>query len=191
MKSGRGDRRLGTIRSDMVSHAERVGGSVPGGKQVAVCFADLVGFTHLAETLAPEQVGVVVDRFETLVGEHVPPAARHVKTVGDGAMIVTDRAPLALRAARRLVESAEALDDDFPRIHAGVAAGTAITSGSDWYGAPVNLASRLAECAPPGEIYATDEVQELTGGALAPAGTRRLDGIEEAVAVFSLSPGTN
>lgn len=179
---------LNLVRSDMVSHAERVSGSVPGGKQVAVCFADMAGFTHLADTLAPEQVRDVVDRFETLVREHVPPAARHVKTVGDGAMIVTDRAPLALRAAQRLVRSADALGEDFPRIHAGIAAGTAITSGGDWYGAPVNLASRLAECAPPGEIYATDEVHELTGEALKPAGTRRLDGIEEAVAVFSISP---
>ncbi len=33
-----------------------------------------------------------------------------------------------------------------------------------------------------------DEVHELTGEALKPAGTRRLDGIEEAVAVFSISP---
>jgi adenylate cyclase len=179
---------LNLVRSDMVSHAERVSGSVPGGKQVAVCFADLAGFTHLAETLTPEQVGDVVGRFETLVSEHAPPAARHVKTVGDGAMIVTDKAALALRAAQGLVKAADALGDDFPRIHAGVAAGTAITSGGDWYGAPVNLASRLAECAPPGEIYATDEVHELTGNTLEPVGTRRLNGIEEVVAVFSLSP---
>jgi adenylate cyclase len=179
---------LNLVRSDMVSHAERVSGSLPGGKHVTVCFADLAGFTHLAETHSPEQIRAVVGRFEMLVRQHAPPAARHVKTVGDGAMIVTDKAPLALCAAQRLVQAAGALGDHFPRIHAGVAAGVAVTSGGDWYGAPVNLASRLAECAPPGEIYATDEVHELTGHALAPAGTRRLNGIEQAVPVFSLSP---
>jgi adenylate cyclase len=178
---------LNLVRSDMVSHAERVSGSLPGSKHVTVCFADLAGFTHLAETRSPEQVGAVVGRFEMLVHEHAPPAARHVKTVGDGAMIVTDKAPLALRAAQRLVHAADALGEHFPRIHAGLAAGMAVTSGGDWYGAPVNLASRLAECAPPGEIYATEEVHELTGQALAPAGTRRLNGIEHAVPVFSLS----
>jgi adenylate cyclase len=179
---------LNLVRSDMVSHAELVNGSLPGGQHVTVCFADLAGFTRLAESLSPEEVGAVVRRFETLVREHTPAAARHVKTVGDGAMIVTDKAPLALDAAQRLMQAADALADRFPRIHAGIAAGLAIASGGDWYGAPVNLASRLAECAPAGEIYATDEVRQLTGETFAPAGIRRLSGIDRAIPVFSLAP---
>jgi adenylate cyclase len=180
---------LTLVRSDVVGHAERIHNSLPGGHEVAVCFADLAGFTRLAETRPPEDVTGVIKRFEALVQEHTPESARHVKTIGDGAMIITDEAALAVQAAERLIAAAEEIADGFPPIHAGVAYGVAITSGGDWYGEPVNLASRLAECSSPGEIYATEKVTQGVEGPFSSAGTRRLSGVEEAVPVFVRPPG--
>lgn len=181
---------LNLVRSDIVTHAQRISGGLPGGHHVAVCFADLAGFTRLTEALPPEEIGAMIKQFEALVREHTPPAARHVKTIGDGAMIVTDDTSLALGAAQGLVDAAETTSNEFPPIHAGVAVGTAINSGGDWYGQPINLASRLADCAPPGQVYAAEEVAELMAEQFTLVGTRRLSGIGHAVPVFALERAT-
>ena len=61
-----------------------------------------------------------------------------------------------LDAALALVEAAEREGEDFPLLRAGVAAGGALPRGGDWYGRPVNLASRITAIARPGSVL-TDE----------------------------------
>lgn len=177
---------LNLVRSDVVGRTELATGSLPNSREIAVCFADLTDFTRLGETLNPEAVGALVRSFDELVQDNTPPGARHVKTVGDAAMLVSEDPHALLEAARRLVAAAETTDGGMPRIHAGIAMGRAVTQQGDWYGRPVNLASRLAESAPPGHIYATEAVREVTGARFEYAGVRRPKGIDEELPVFCL-----
>jgi adenylate cyclase len=180
---------LQLIRSDVVSQAERAVGRLPGGHDVAVCFADLADFTTLGETVSAEELGRLVRRFEALVQTSTRSGVRHVKTVGDATMLVAEEPAAVLDVAVALIEGVDGMGDGFPKIHAGIAVGHAVTRNGDWYGRPVNLASRLAECAPPGQIYVTEEVCKTTSRPFGDVGQLRPKGLNRDVHVFCLDPG--
>ena len=85
-----------------------------------------------------------------------------------------------LEAALALLEATEAEQDGFPRITVGIARGAAISRGGDWFGHPVNLASRVTSTARPGSILVTEEVKEAAGEEdyrYSFAGERKLKGV--------------
>jgi adenylate cyclase len=58
-------------QGEAINAAERSGGQLPGSREIAVGFADLVGFTRLGEELAPEELGRLSARLEALTSEVV------------------------------------------------------------------------------------------------------------------------
>ena len=73
----------------------------PTADEVTVCFADMVDFTQLGETLDPEALGAVTGRLGELAAAVVEPPVRLVKMIGDAAMIVgPEPAAGARRGAR-------------------------------------------------------------------------------------------
>ena len=111
---------------------------------------------------------------------------RLIKTIGDAAMLVSPHNDRLLEAALDLLDAAEAEGEAFPALHAGLARGPALARGGDWYGRPVNLASRITSFARPGTVVAAEEVKETAEGDYdwSFAGKRRFKGIDEQVAVF-------
>ena len=65
-----------------------------------------------------------------------------------------------LELALELIDAADAEGEDFPQLRVGVAAGAALSRAGDWYGRPVNLASRVTAIARPGSVLATREVRD-------------------------------
>ena len=176
------------LRHQAVSLAMLESGDRLGARDVAVAFADLVGFTRLGEELAAEQVGAVAARLSELASEIASPPVRLVKTIGDAAMLVSLDAGALVSAAVRLIEAADDAPD-LPRLRAGAAFGPALTRSGDWYGRPVNLASRITGVADPGTVSASAELRDATEHlAWAFAGMRRLKGIEEEIEVYRLEP---
>ncbi len=97
-----------------------------------------------------------------------------------------------LDAALRLVEAAEDEDEGFPPLHAGIARGQVLGRGGDWYGCPVNLASRITGFARPGSVVAAEEVREAArndGWAWSYAGNRRFKGVRGEVSVYRVRRG--
>jgi adenylate cyclase len=177
--------------TESVSAAELSAGALPSAREVGVCFADLVDFTRTGERLDLEQLGEIAERLEHLADRTVQPPVRLVKTLGDGVMLVSAEVPPLLDTALSLVESAEA-EMELPRLRAGVAYGPALTRAADWYGRPVNLASRLSEVARPGSVLAHDAVRDaIRNGRFAWsfAGPRRLKGIREPVRLYRVRRG--
>ena len=65
-----------------------------------------------------------------------------MKLIGDAVMLVSPEPEPMLESTLRLVEIAGE-DEDFPPLRAGIACGQAVHRWGDWFGTPVNLASRL------------------------------------------------
>jgi adenylate cyclase len=175
-----------STQSEVISALERSGGSLPGSRQVSVCFADLVGFTRLGEEVAPDELGRLAVRLETLARDAIEPPVRLVKTIGDAAMLASAEAEPLLDAALKLLDAADAEGEDFPQLRAGAACGPAVPRAGDWFGRPVNLASRITQVARPGSLLAERELRESAPETYrwSFAGERRLRGIREPVRLF-------
>ncbi|WP_318208876.1 MULTISPECIES: adenylate/guanylate cyclase domain-containing protein [unclassified Streptomyces] len=117
-------------------------------RRLAVGFADLVGFTRLTRRLEEEELGELVEAFETtcadLVAAH---GGRLIKTLGDEVLYAADDAGTAAEIALRLIETLSH-DETMPALRVGIAFGTVTTRMGDVFGTTVNLASRLTSIAP-------------------------------------------
>ncbi|MFN8161209.1 MAG: adenylate cyclase regulatory domain-containing protein [Solirubrobacterales bacterium] len=157
-----------------------------GGADVCVCFADIVGFTKLGERLPSEELGRVARRLGELASASARPPVRLIKLIGDAAMLVSRDAGAGIDAALSLVEAADAEGEGFPQIRAGLAWGEALGRGGDWYGQPVNLASRITGIARPGTVLLAESVREQAGDGFVCsfAGERRLKGLDSRVRLY-------
>ncbi len=133
------------------------------GKEVSVCFADLVGFTRLGERAELEQIGTVAKLLESVAIEVANPEVRLVKTIGDAAMLVSEDGAALFDAALRFIEVGQEAGDDLPALRVGVARGEALHQVGDWFGPPVNLASRITETARPDSVLAESKAVEAAG----------------------------
>ena len=174
------------IRNEVVSRAALAEGRVEGTEEVAVCFADLVGFTKLGEEIPPEELGAVSGRLSELATDVTERPVRFVKTIGDAAMFVARDAEALVETAIELVERADAAGEEFPALRSGIAHGVALERAGDWYGSPVNTASRVTGVARPGSVLCTADVRRVAGDGFrwSAAGRRRLKGVSEPVRLF-------
>ncbi|HEV3284380.1 MAG TPA: adenylate cyclase regulatory domain-containing protein [Solirubrobacteraceae bacterium] len=173
-------------QAEVISALERRGGQLPGTREVAICFADLVGFTRLGEEVPADELGRLASRLETLALDVAAGPVRLVKTIGDAAMLACAEPEPLLDATLDLIEAADAEGADFPQLRAGAALGMALPRAGDWFGRPVNLASRITAVARPGSLLAERELHEAVadGYRWSFAGERRLNGIRGAVALY-------
>lgn len=144
-------------------------------RRLAVGFADLVGFTRLTRRMEEEELGELVEAFETTAADLVAAhGGRLIKTLGDEVLYAADDAGLAAEIALRLIETM-AGDETMPELRVGIAFGTVTTRMGDVFGTTVNLASRLTSIAPKDAV--------LVDGAFAEELTRTGDApISEAAA---------
>jgi class 3 adenylate cyclase len=128
----------------------------------AIVFVDLSGFTRMTR----ERGDASAVAAATSLQRHADAiATRHggrlVKLLGDGAMLRLTDATVGVDAALDLVETMSgqgALSS-----HAGVHAGPVIERDLDVFGQTVNLASRIADAARPGEVLASQAVADVAG----------------------------
>ena len=174
------------VRSDVIGRAEISAGRLPGSQEVTACFADLVGFTKLGEELPPEELGALTGRLGELASAVADPPVRLVKMIGDAAMLVSPDNDALLDAALELVERSHSEGEGFPELRAGLARGPALARAGDWYGRPVNLASRITGIAYPGSVLVSQDVRDAADGrhSWSFAGERRLKGIDGRVRLF-------
>lgn len=149
------------LDTEAVNVAERAAGSLHGAREVTVCFADLVDFTRLGEAVPPEEPENLANRLTCLARDVAAPPVRFIKTIGDAVMFVSTDAAALLRAALGLVAAAE--KDDLPQLRVGLAAGKAVGRAGDWFGSPVNLASRVTAMARPGAVLVAESAHDAIG----------------------------
>ncbi|WP_232067502.1 adenylate/guanylate cyclase domain-containing protein [Mycobacterium marseillense] len=181
------------METEAVNAAERAAGKpLPGARRISVAFADLVGFTRIGEAVTPEELGHLANRLAILARDMTVPPVRFIKTIGDAVMFVSPEPQPLLDVVVKLVEAVDS-DNDFPRLRAGVASGMAVSRAGDWFGSPVNVASRVTSVARPGTVLAADSVWDVIGergefsGSF--AGARHLKGIKGEVKLFRIRRG--
>jgi adenylate cyclase len=151
------------LQSEAVSASERAQGMpLPGARMIGAAFADLVGFTRLGEELPPEDLEQLANRLAGLAREVVAAPVKFIKTIGDAVMLVSADTAALLDAALALVEAAET-DGSLPRLRVGVAYGSAVSRAGDWFGSPVNLASRVTSAARPGAVLVAESAHAEIG----------------------------
>jgi len=158
---------------------------------VSILFADLVGFTTLADDSDPEAVRDFLGRYFELAREIIDRYGGSIeKFIGDAVMAVwgtptvrEDDAERAVRAALDLVAAVPGLGADRPQARAAVLTGEAAavigaTGQGMVAGDLVNTASRLQAAAPPGVVLVGEATHRAAGDAIVfePAGEQLLRG---------------
>jgi adenylate cyclase len=166
------------LRQEVVTAEQLATGRIGAGRDCAVAFADLVGFTELGETIPSEELGSVAGRLSRLAEEVVDPPAKVVKEIGDAVMLVAPEPGDLVEATLRIIEASDGAEG-LPAIRAGVAYGPAVNRWGDWYGSTVNVASRLTERARPASVLTTEAVRHAAddGYEWSFAGEKKLKGL--------------
>jgi len=153
----------------------------------AVGFVDLSGFSRVTKKATNAEITEIIDAFETVAFDVVSTyRGRVVKLIGDEVMFVATDPSAACQAGRALMDAfTDRAHGVQPR--GGLAYGLVVLRGGDYYGAIVNLASRLVDEAVPLELLVTEELaQAATACQFEPAGRRMVKGFDEPVTVRSL-----
>jgi len=168
-----------SLETEAINASERAAGLLPGARDVGVAFADIVGFTRLGETLEPVDLEEVARQLADRARGVAEPPVRLVKTIGDAVMFVSPD-------LEALVETMLALSDEQLRI--GIAYGPAVSRAGDWFGAPVNLASRVTAVARPGSVLveqtARDQLAQRDAVQWSFAGQRHVKNVRDEIRLF-------
>ncbi|MDP1792597.1 MAG: adenylate/guanylate cyclase domain-containing protein [Acidimicrobiales bacterium] len=164
---------------------EREAGGAP--VDLAVVFTDLEGFTAFTATEGDDAAGrLLLAHYRYAEQLALRRGGRVVKRLGDGLLLVFASPPAAVLTCLELRETAP-----LP-LRAGVhRGGVNVTADHDVVGHVVNLASRVAASARPGELLVTNDVRTVAAALScllfdAPT-TRRFKGIDELVPVSTTS----
>jgi adenylate cyclase len=129
----------------------------------AMCFLDITGYTQLTEEKGDEAAADLAARVAGLVRRS---AQEHdgqpVKWLGDGVMFYFPNPGQGVLAALDMVEGVAT--ESLPPAHVGIHVGPVVFQEGDYFGRTVNIASRIADYARPGEVLVSREVVEAAGG---------------------------
>src|SRR4051794_41429571 len=152
-------------RRHLAANVDRLLAGTGGGdrRELAVGFADLVGYTSHSRGISGRALGAMVEDFESTAAEVI---ARHsgrvVKTVGDGVLFTAGSAVEATEIA--LDPPDRWSGQDRPPLRVGAAYGAVLTRLGDVYSPVVNLASRLTSVAQPSTVLIDRELARRLRG---------------------------
>jgi adenylate cyclase len=127
---------------------------------LVVGFADLVGFTAMAQEATDEELAAVVDQFERLAYDVVVAGGgRVIKMIGDEVMFTVED-PVAAAEVALAISDASRDAHELSDVRVGMAIGPVLEREGDAYGATVNLASRSTAIAYPGTVVVSPELRE-------------------------------
>ena len=171
-------------------------------KLVTVLFADLAGFTAIAERMDPEDVRELQDTYFAAVTQPIESYGGSVeKYIGDAVLAVfgvpqahEDDAERAVRAALAALEAVASLSPARLQLRIGVHSGLVVSrvdEAGDFVvtGDTVNLASRLQNAAEPGTVLISADTYLLVAQAFATEdlGAIQVKGKAEPVHVFRVT----
>jgi adenylate cyclase len=125
-------------------------------------FADLVGFTALAELEGDNRALAVALELQRRTATLLPGyGAEQVKSIGDGLMLRCNQPAAAVGLGLNVI--AVMGQAGLPPVRIGIHTGPALRSEGDWYGRTVNVAARLCSVAPPGQVLVSEATRAAAG----------------------------
>jgi adenylate cyclase len=153
----------------------------------AMCFLDITGYTRLTSERGDEAAAELASAFSRMVQRtSVQHAGRAVKWLGDGVMFYFAAPGPGVEAALEMLDGVA--DAGLPPAHVGLHAGPVLFQEGDYFGATVNIASRIADYARPGEVLVSQAVVEASpdvAAAFTEIGPVELKGVSETVNLHS------
>ena len=128
----------------------------------AIVFTDIVGFTQLCDLHGDDVALELVDLQSSVVRTTLPSDSRIVKELGDGLLIwITDPCAALSFSIGLQPHFDEASTPELPLwVRTGAHWGSPRTRGDDIIGRDVNLASRIAALAGPGEVLCSQTLAD-------------------------------
>jgi adenylate cyclase len=127
----------------------------------AVCFLDITGYTRMTQERGDAAAAELATNLSRVVDRTaVRHGGRTIKWLGDGVMFVFPEVGPGVVAALEMADGV--VGAGLPPSHVGLHAGPVIFQGGDYYGATVNMASRIAEYARPGEVLVSQAVVDAS-----------------------------
>lgn len=153
----------------------------------AMCFLDITGYTRLTQERGDEAAASLAERLGRLVNStSIEHGGRAVKWLGDGVMLYFRDPGPGVVAALEMVDGIASAG--LPPAHVGLHAGPVLFQEGDYFGQTVNLASRIAEYARPGEVLVSQEVIDASadaGATFTEIGPVELKGVADPVRLHS------
>ena len=188
---------------------ENTAAEIPAERRpVSILFADLTGYTAMAQRADPEDVHALLARFFAVVDDIVLKFGGRIdKHMGDNVMALfgapvahgddPQRAAGAALAIHRAMPALAAETGQDLSVHIGIAVGDVLASGlgsaaHSTYtvvGNAVNLAARLMDMAAPGETWVSAEIGAAVADRfdITPLPPRDIKGIGTAVEIFRVT----
>jgi adenylate cyclase len=157
--------------------------------ELAIFFADLRGYSQWALEAGDETSVDMLRNADAVVTESVEAhEGQVVKRLGDGTMAIFPDCERALDAAFDAIAEVRELSADSyrPVLRAGVHVGAPQRIGDDFIGVDVNIAARLCEAAPGGEVLVSEAVREhfAENGFRAEPADVRLRGVPASLSIY-------
>jgi adenylate cyclase len=133
----------------------------PPERVPAICFLDLSGYTRLTEERGDAAAADLARNLSTMVQQQSRShGGKAIKWLGDGVMFHFPDPAKGVVAALDMVDAAPRLGVE--SAHVGLHAGPVLFQEGDYFGRTVNVASRIADYARPGEVVVSQDVVEAS-----------------------------
>jgi class 3 adenylate cyclase/YHS domain-containing protein len=125
-------------------------------QNLAILIADLSGYTALTETHGPGSAADMIDKFLDIVENCLVGDCTLHQRVGDEVLIVSQSPDHLLNTAVMLMQKCSA-EHHFLQLHGGLHYGKLLKRNDHYFGAPLNLTSRIAAKASKGCFWCSQE----------------------------------
>jgi class 3 adenylate cyclase len=153
----------------------------------ALLFTDIVSSTEHNVRVGDRRWKALLDRHDDLIRANLMRfRGRLVNPAGDGCLATFDGPARAVACARAIVSDMKTLGID---VRAGIHAGEVVVRGDDVTGVAVNIASRVADLAGPGDVLVSRTVPDLVAGSgitFEDRGTHVLKGVPDEWRIYAV-----
>jgi len=158
-------------------------------QDLAILIADLSGYTALTETHGSFTAADMVDKYVQIVKESLVGKTELHQCIGDEVLIVSSSPDHMINTAIMLMKRSS-IEHNFLQIHGGLHYGKILKHNNNYFGATINLTSRIASKASKGTFWCSDQfvnsLSDKTGFSFQSKGKHSFKNVSEESEVLEL-----